>query len=74
MKKYFILTAALSLVFWGCKKETTFDGPSLSDMYGDFAVIQGLDISNRDVDFSAGQSTYFTAEFTKNVNWQLTIT
>lgn len=74
MKKYFILTAAMSLVFWGCKKETTFDGPSLNDMYGDFAIIHGLDISNRNVDFSAGQSTYFTAEFTKNVNWQLTVT
>ena len=74
MKKYIILSAALSLVFWGCKKENTYDGPSLSDMYGDFAVVHDLDISNRNVNFGSGQTTYFTAEFTKNVNWQLRVT
>lgn len=74
MKKYILLSAVASLFIWGCKKETTYDGPSLNDMYGDFAVIHGLDISNRNVNFGAGQTTYFTAEFTKNVNWQLNVT
>lgn len=58
----------------GCRVDEEFDGPSLNDLYGDFAVISPLQISNDPVDFSTGETTAFTAEFTKNISWTLRIT
>jgi hypothetical protein len=69
-----ILVCLVAVSLAGCKVEDEFDGPSLNDLYGEFAILQGLGISNDNVDFSAGQSTYFTAEFSKNVEWKLEVT
>jgi hypothetical protein len=59
--------------FLGCQVDDEFDGPDLVDLYGDFQVIQGLDISNRAVNFGDNETTYFTAGFSKSVNWKLEI-
>lgn len=64
---------ACTLVFMSCSVEEEFEGPSLNDLYGGFSVLQDLDISDRNVDFGAGESTFFTATFSKNVDWQLRI-
>lgn len=77
MKRYkiialFVLTAA---VYAGCKHDTEmFEGPALNDLYGEFSIVSGLDITNRNVDFAAGESTQFSATFSKNVNWKLRVT
>lgn len=74
MKKtiYFLLVA--SLIYTSCKVDEEFEGPSLVDLYGDFSIIDSLDITNRNVNFSTGESTAFTATFSKNVNWKLEVT
>jgi len=74
MKNRSIYFIALAIVlFNSCKFDEEYDGPSLNDLYGDFVLINDLDISNRNVDFSQGQSTFFTATFSKNVNWKLEV-
>lgn len=74
IRKHIILGSTLAiLVFAGCKMDKEFDGPDLKDLYGNFTVVQDLDISNRSVDFSLNQTTFFTAVFSKNVQWNLQI-
>ncbi len=74
IRKQIILGCTLAvLVFAGCKMDKEFDGPDLKDLYGKFTVVQDLDISNRSVDFSLNQTTFFTAAFSKNVQWNLQI-
>ncbi len=72
--KIFFLAFAAAAVLAGCKVDDEFDGPSLNDLYGQFAIVQGLDVSNDNVDFSSGETTHFTAQFSKNVDWKLTVT
>lgn len=50
------------------------DGPSLEEIYGVFGVTETLYISKDSVDFSAGQTVYFTAAMTKTSDWKITIT
>ncbi len=73
MKNLTIIFFAIILIFSGCKTEEEFDGPSLNDLYGSFSVVQGLNISDRNVDFATGETTYFTAQFSKNIDWTLRI-
>ena len=70
--KGIFLLAGIAL-FAGCKTDEEFEGPALTDLYGSFAFIEDFDISDRDVDFSAAENTYFTASFTKNVDWEIEI-
>lgn len=74
--KFHILIFIFSgLLFTGCDHETeTFDGPSLIDRFGPFNVITDLAVSQAQVDFAAGETVFFSAEFNKNVNWVLEIT
>jgi hypothetical protein len=73
MKKIFLSAFILSAAFIGCKVDDEFAGPDLVDLYGSFSVLQELDISNRSVDFSAGESTFFTATFSKNIEWNVRV-
>lgn len=70
----FFLLASLTILLNACRKDAdVFDGPSLNDIYGEFSFVEPLLITNESVDFGAGQTTAFTAEFSKNVNWQISI-
>jgi len=71
--KLLAFIGACVLLITACKTEDDFDGPSLNDLYGSFAVVQGLDASTEEVDFSTGETVFFTAQFSKNVNWTLHI-
>ena len=74
-KKIFLPICASLLLIVSCSKDNdTFDGPSLNDIYGDFFIIDSLNVSTAAVDFSIGQTITCTAEFSKNVNWKLEIT
>lgn len=73
MKKILFISLAVATVIAACKKEETFEGPSLNDLYGAYSLVRGLDISDRSVDFSTGETTFFTAAFSKNVDWTLRI-
>ena len=70
-----IFTALFAIVVAGCSHKTeTFDGPNLVDRFGPFNVVTDLGVSQPQVDFAAGQTVFFTAEFNKNVNWVIEIT
>jgi len=74
MKKTICFLLLASLLYTSCKVDEEFEGPSLVDLYGDFSIVDSLDITNRNVNFSTGESTAFTASFSKNVNWKLEVT
>lgn len=74
-KNIFLPICASLLLMVSCSKDNnSFDGPALNDIYGDFFIIDSLNVSNAAVDFSIGQTITCTAEFSKNVNWKLEIT
>lgn len=64
-----LLTALFS-----CDHNTDPDGPNLIDRFGPFSVVQGLESSRDQVDFSVGEVVTFSAEFNKNIAWVITIT
>lgn len=67
--------ALLLLVMAACERtEAEFQGPALSNIFGPFSILDDFDISNRNVDFEAGQTTTFTAIFSKQVDWEVHIT
>jgi len=73
--KRFLIILALSAVVSSCNRsEETFEGPDLVDIYGEFGIIQDFGVSAESVDFSSGSTVYFTAEFTKLTDWQISIT
>ncbi len=73
MKKIILLLVPI-ILFLSCKRDDSFEGPALSDLYGGFKILEDLSISNRNVDFANGQTTYFTAKFSKIADWEITIT
>lgn len=74
MKYKILIIASLSIFFFACKRDKNFQGPDLNDLYGPFAFMEPLKKNLDSVDFAAGQTVYFTARFTKQVDWQITIT
>ena len=73
MKKlYFILLSVFIVI--SCERDTELEGPLLSDIYGDFKVLEEFDVSDRNIDFANGESTYFSARFTTIADWEIQIT
>lgn len=65
----------LALFFAGCQHQTDpFDGPSLIDRFGPFELVDSLQASQPSVDFSTGETVFFTASFSKRISWVLRIT
>ena len=73
MKRIFILLCITSL-FLSCERDNLYEGPSLETMLGPFELIQKFQVGNQNVDFYNGESTFFTAEFSKEVDWKVVIT
>lgn len=73
MKKSFsqlFILAGLILLVSSCSHDTDFfDGPNLVDRFGDFNVLENIDVSSPTVDFAAGETVFFTARYNKNINW-----
>ncbi len=57
----------------GCDRVTETEGPNLSDIYGEFTVLEDFKTSQADVDFSANETVYFTARFSTITSWTITI-
>jgi len=75
MKKYIITALTLMLLFTACEREDPdFLGPDLNDLFGELSVLEGLDISDRNVDFQNGENTVFSAVLSKQVDWELRVT
>lgn len=61
--------------FISCRKETTtYDGPSVSEIYSDFAILNNFKADKDSVNFSTGETVTFSATFNKIVTWQITVT
>jgi hypothetical protein len=72
--KHFYLLLILAVILFSCEREMGFEGPSLIDQFGTFNVIEKLTISNKNIDFAEGETSFFNAEFSKAVNWEIIIT
>ena len=73
MKKKYNLILLCFLIFFSCKKEG-IEGPSLNDLYGELNFETPLAIVGDSANFSQNEDVYFTAEFSKIVDWKITIT
>jgi hypothetical protein len=73
MKKVIAIFLVTAFAVQGCKVDEEFEGPSLVDLYGEFAILQDFDISDRSVNFSENETTTFTAVFNKNVAWKVEV-
>lgn len=75
MKKFTLLLITGTLLLACRKKEIDkIDGPDLNNIYGTFQVVTPLAASQPSVDFSAGQSVYFTCETSTIKEWKISIT
>ena len=72
MKKLKFLLLLTPFLFNSCEKEK-IEGPSLSDLYSDLIIFETLNIVGDSADFSIGESIYFTASFSKQVDWKIRI-
>jgi hypothetical protein len=73
MKKHILtLAIAATLLASSCKRNnSSFDGPSLSDLNGQFGMLQPFQASKSSVDFSKAETVGFTAKFTKLCDWTI---
>jgi len=62
------------LILQSCRKDNGIEGLKLEDPNSPFSILDSLKPSLSQVDFKNGQKIYFTARFTKNVNWVIEIT
>lgn len=76
MKNNLLLAALIVLTVAACRKDETnkFDGPSLEEQNSGFSITSPLVISKSSVNFSAGETVYFTAGMSKTSDWKITIT
>ncbi|MCB0736998.1 MAG: hypothetical protein KDC92_05760 [Bacteroidetes bacterium] len=74
MMKQILTLLTVLLVFTACERDLNTEGPDLVDLYGDLAVLEELKVSQPSAKFADGETVYFTARFSKLVNWRLTIT
>ena len=56
-----------------CKKQATFDGPSIEELYSSFKLLEDFKADKTTVSFAAPESVTFTAKFSKVVAWTITI-
>jgi hypothetical protein len=67
------LSGSLALFLSACERNLTPDGPNLGDLYGNFEIREGLQVSATTVDFSAGQTVHFTAKTSIAADWVLEV-
>ena len=72
MKTIKIIIPFLAFFFISCEKEG-IEGPNLNDLYGDLTIVQGLEVIGDSTDFSNNENLFFTASFSKIVDWSISI-
>ena len=72
MKNLKFLLMALPFFFTSCEKDK-IEGPSLNNLYGELSILESLNVVGDGADFSVGENIYFTASFSKQVDWQVKI-
>jgi hypothetical protein len=75
MKNIIILSL---LVFFAlsCRKKDSeiFDGPSLNDLYGPFAILKEFSFNTKEIDFAKDGNLVVNGELSKNTNWVIKFT
>jgi len=72
MKNLKFLFLIVPFLFSSCEKDI-IEGPSLNDLYGELTILESLVVINDSADFSIGEDIYFTASFSKQVDWKIMI-
>ena len=62
---------SILLLIISCKDD--FEGPSLNDVFGPFELRQDFTNSDDTINFEQENSMFFQAEFSKVMNWKITI-
>ena len=70
--QYPLFFLAVCIGFFACSTEE-FEGPSIVQLLGEFAVVDSLELTTLTPDFSAGDQVGFSATFNKDVDWTLRI-
>jgi hypothetical protein len=73
MNYWHLAAVAGMLMFSQCQRIDTFEGPSLSDLYGDFTIQEDFAVSKPDVNFSLNENVHFTARFSRLSDWRIEI-
>ena len=71
-KTKFILLLFLVTFINSCTKKV-FEGPSIENLYGDFEIIEPLQITNKNPSFSNNEKVSFHCQFNKSIEWKITI-
>jgi hypothetical protein len=72
MKKLKFLLLLTPFFFISCEKEK-IEGPDLHDLYSELTILESLNIVGDSADFSNNQTMYFTASFSKQIDWTIKI-
>ena len=73
MKKTLLIFVGLvSIGLSACRKENTFDGPSINEINIKFAILESFKVDKATADFETGNAI-FSARFNKIVSWKITI-
>ena len=62
---------SILLLIISCKDD--FEGPSLNDVFGPFELRQDFINSSDTINFEQENNMFFQAEFSKVMNWKITI-
>ena len=71
-KTKFILLLFLVTFINSCTKKV-FEGPSIENLYGDFEIIEPLQITNKNPSFSSNEKVGFHCQFNKPIEWKIAI-
>jgi hypothetical protein len=74
MKPHITLFLIAIVALSSCRKNsTTFDGPSIDEIYSEFTMVENFKASKDSVNFNTGETVAFSAKFNKIVDWTIKI-
>ena len=72
MKQLIYLLFLIGLIFISCEKDG-IEGPSLNNLFGELNIIEDFEVVGDSANFVGESATYFTAKFSKIVDWKISI-
>jgi len=72
IKTKLIFILGLVCLLCNCTK-MEFEGPSIANLYGEFELIEPLQLTNNNPSFSSNEQVGFHCEFNKPVKWKISI-